>query len=232
MRHEDSFTYRSLFGGGHLSSLLSALVLLAVSYIVEHFANLYAFTYSIRPTSTFVGDLFLDNIPAVNLNFIIIEIALLSIVGGTIFVFLHPRRVVFSLKAVALFIIIRAVFTSLTHVGIYPDYIEPSLGFFGGVYTYLNFQTGFFFSGHTGLPFLIALIFWDRPLARNVLLLLSLVFAVAVLLAHIHYSIDVFAAPFMTYGIFKIAQRLFQRDYALTRAPLSPLQASAPVDGA
>jgi hypothetical protein len=46
-------------------------------------------------------------------------------------------------------------------------------------------------------------------------LILSFVFAVAVLLAHIHYSIDVFAAPFMAYGIFKVSQYLFLRDYKL-----------------
>jgi membrane-associated phospholipid phosphatase len=84
---------------------------------------------------------------------------------------------------------------------------------------YLNFQTGLFFSGHTALPFLVALIFWDNVRARTVLLLLSLVFAIAVLLAHIHYSIDVFAAPFMAYGIYAIAKYLFPRDYALIAPP-------------
>jgi membrane-associated phospholipid phosphatase len=107
------------------------------------------------------------------------------------------------------------LFVSLTHVGIYPGNIDPGLGFFDGLYSYLNFQTGFFFSGHTGLPFFMALIFWDKFSARVVFLILSFVFAVAVLLAHIHYSIDVFAAPFMAYGIFKIACYLFPRDYEL-----------------
>ncbi len=110
---------------------------------------------------------------------------------------------------------VRAVFISLTHVGIHPEAIVPGLGFFDGIYTYLNFQTGLFFSGHTGLPFLVALIFWDMPRVRYILLTLSFTFAAAVLLAHIHYSIDVFAAPFMAYGIFKIAQYLFHHDYEL-----------------
>lgn len=61
----------------------------------------------------------------------------------------------------------------------------------------------------------MALIFWDNFRARFVLITLSFVFAVAVLLAHIHYSIDVLAAPFMAYGIFGIAKRLFPRDYKL-----------------
>jgi hypothetical protein len=37
-----------------------------------------------------------------------------------------------------------------------------------------------------------------------------------VLFAHVHYSIDVFASPFMTYGIFTIAKTLFPQDYKTT----------------
>jgi len=216
MQHpQDPFTLRDIFRRERLSSLVFALALLGVAYIVEHFANIYAFAYSLRPSSNHVGDLILDNVPVIDLNFIIIEGALIAIVLGILYVLSKPRYVLFSLKALALFIIVRALFVSLTHVGIYPEHIAPGLGFFDGLYLYLNFQTGLFFSGHTGLPFLMALIFWQIPRTRYFFLSLSLISAVAVLLAHIHYSIDVFAAPFMAYGIFKIAQYLFPRDYAL-----------------
>ncbi len=217
MDRQDPFTYKDIFRDGRLFSLLTALFLLAGAYVAEYFAGVYELAYSMRPTSTYVGDLLLDNLPVVDLNFIIIEGALFSIVLGTAFVFSKPRYVLFTLKALALFIATRALFVSLTHVGIYPGNIDPGVGIFDGIYTYLNFQSGFFFSGHTGLPFLIALIFWENRRARVTLLILSSVFAVAVLLAHIHYSIDVLAAPFMTYGIFKIAQYLFPRDYALIK---------------
>lgn len=209
------FTLRNILSRERLPSLLGALALLGAAYVVEHFANLYAFAYSLRPTSNHVGDIILDNIPVVDLNFIIIEGALIAIILGTLFVFSKPRYVLFTLKTLALFIIIRALFISLTHVGIHPDNLAPGLGLFDAIYLYLNFQTGLFFSGHTGLPLLIAFIFWDIPWVRYTLLLLSFVFGVAVLLAHIHYSIDVFAAPFMAYGIFKIAKSLFPGDYAL-----------------
>lgn len=212
---KDSFSLIDIFKPDRRSSLAVALFLLSISYILEHFANVYELAYSMSPTFTYVGDLFLDNLPAINLNIIIIEGALLSIVLGTIFVFLNPRYILFSLKSLALLIAIRALFVSLTHVGIYPGNIDPGFGFFDGIYSYLNFQTGFFFSGHTALPFLLALIFWNRVRVRVVFLSLSFVFAVAVLLAHIHYSIDVFAAPFIAYGIFNIARCLFPQDYKL-----------------
>lgn len=221
MDQQDSFVLKDLFTRKYRYSLLGALALLGIAYIAEHFANLYELTYSLRPTSTYVGDLLLDNLPVVDLNFIIIEGALFSIVLGTLFVFSKPRYVLFSLKALALLIATRALFISLTHMGIYPGSIDPGVGIFNGIYLYLNFQTGFFFSGHTALPFLMALILWKKPLARLIFLSMSFIFATAVLLAHIHYSIDVFAAPFMAYGIFKIAQRLFPRDYKLIEHPSS-----------
>lgn len=215
MQPQDSFLLRDVFRRERLLSLIGALLLLGFAYAAEHTANVYALDYSQRPSTNHVGDIVLDNIPAVDLNFIIIEFAFASIVLGTLFVLTRPRAVLFSLKAAALLIIIRAFFISLTHVGIHPDTIAPGLGFFDAIYMYLNFQTGFFFSGHTGLPFLMALIFWDDVRARAAFLVLSLVFAIAVLFAHVHYSIDVFAAPFMAYGIFTIARHLFQKDYAL-----------------
>jgi hypothetical protein len=214
--HTDSFSVRDVFRRERFPSLLGAFALLGVAYIVEHFANVYAYDYSLRSTSNPVGDLILDNIPVVGLNFIIVEVALISIVLGALFVvFAKPRYVLFTLKAIALFIITRAIFISLTHVGIHPDNIMPGVGVFDSIYLYLNFQTGLFFSGHTGLTFLMALIFWKEFPVRVVFLSLSVVFAVAVLLAHVHYSIDVLAAPFITYGIYKIARFLFSRDYEL-----------------
>ena len=214
MRNKDPFTFYDLLKRENLYSLITSLVLLGFSFVFEHFASVYALDYSLRSTSRHVGDLFLDNIPVVNLNFIIVECALLAIVLGVVFVvFFRPRYLAFTLKALALFITIRAFFISLTHVGIYPDHITPGVGILDGIYTYLNFQTGFFFSGHTGVTFLCAIIFWKEPVVRNIFLATSFIFAVAVLLAHIHYSIDVLAAPFMTYGIFKLSQYFFAHDY-------------------
>lgn len=211
---QDSFSPWDLFASDRIYSLAGAFGLLILAYVAEHFANVYELEYSARSTSVSVGDLLLDNLPVVNLNFIIIEGALLSIVLGTAFIiFRRPRHILFSMKALAICIMARALFISLTHVGIYPGNISPGVGIFDAIYLYLNFQTGFFFSGHTALPVLMALIFWREPPVRAVFLGLAFVFGIAVLLAHIHYSIDVFAAPFIAYGMFKIARRLFPRDY-------------------
>jgi membrane-associated phospholipid phosphatase len=72
-----------------------------------------------------------------------------------------------------------------------------------------------FFSGHAGLPFLLALIFWDDVLLRTIFLGFSVLFSIVVLLGHLHYSIDVASAFFITFTIFVIAKKFFKKDWDL-----------------
>ncbi len=203
--------YKDFFTKERIRSLCVALLLIALALTFQYYAS----AYSTRNSSRFVGDIFLDNLPVVNMNGVIIEGALFTILISAILILSQPKYILFILKAIALFIAIRAFFVAATHLGIYPDQIVPDNGFLDRLYVALDLQAGYFFSGHTGLPFLMALIFWDKRFWRILYFVLSGVFGIAVLLAHVHYSIDVFAAPFMTYSIFKLAQYLFPEDYKL-----------------
>lgn len=171
--------------------------------------------YSERSATRFVGDVFLDNLPTVNLNFIVVEGALFLTLAIIILLVVRPRYLIFSLKSMSILIVVRSFFVTLTHLGIYPNPIIFDNTFFDRLYLLFNLQGGYFFSGHVGTLFLMALIFWDEKFWRWTFLALSVLMGVVVLLAHIHYSIDVFAAPFMVYGIFRIAQELFPTDYKL-----------------
>jgi len=186
--------------------------------IVALFIQFVAHQYSEKSATSFVGDLFLDNLPVVDFSYIIVNGAFLAIIIGLFLIILKPRYLVFSLKVVSFFIVTRAFFVTLTHIGIYPSQITLGDSPIDQFYMFLNLQDGFFFSGHTGMPFLGALIFWNEKFWRYFFIAVSILFGTAALFAHVHYSIDVFAAPFMTYAIFKFAElELFKKDYATMR---------------
>jgi hypothetical protein len=196
-------------------SLYLGLLLLALALVIHLSAGYYSSrrAFSAPP----VGDIFLDNLPVVNLDFLIVggDIIVFWIASITLFV-IRPRYLLFGVKAIALFIIVRAFFTSLTHIGVYPNGILPGIHNTGfAFYRLTNFEGSLFFSGHTGFPFLMALIFWNNIFLRRFFIAVTVVFGAAMLLAHVHYSIDVFAAPFIVYSIFAIAAKLFPRDHAL-----------------
>lgn len=194
-------------------SISLALVVLALG--VQHVADTYV--ASIRGTP--VDDLILSHIPTLDVDALIIWVSLLMPVIIIVLFLRKPKYLNFALRSSALFIIIRSALISLTHLGAHPHQLvlDPhSFGF--GVYNILyNTSNDFFFSGHTGLPFLAALVFWDEKFWRYFFFFASFIMGFGVLGAHIHYSIDVFAAPFMTYSIYIIAQRLFPHDYAISQ---------------
>ena len=207
-------SYRTFFSPTRIRSLLIGILFLALAFTAQSFAS----SYSMQNSGQFVGDFFLEHLPVIDLNFIIIECALFAIVFMTLFILSKPSSIIFTMKAVAIFVATRAFMISVTHLGVYPGQIVPDPGFFDGIYSALNLQAGYFFSAHTGLPILMALIFWDEKFWRYVFLAFSVIFGISVLIAHVHYSIDVFASPFMTYSIFKLSQYLFTEDYELMRA--------------
>ncbi|MEK7195150.1 MAG: phosphatase PAP2-related protein [Patescibacteria group bacterium] len=176
------------------------------------FVNYWAGTYATRTASNAVTDILLDNLPVINTDFIFSNGAIIFVLFMVILVASEPKRIPFILKSTALFVLIRSVFVTMTHIGPSPEQIILRADS-DDVIRYVAFGGDLFFSGHTGLPFLMALMFWGNRKLRFAFLFASVVAGVGVILGHLHYTIDVFAAFFITYGIFHIARRFFKKDY-------------------
>lgn len=188
-------------------SFIIGLSILVASLIVNFFAT--------RVTSEFrvvsVPDLILDRIPAVDLSFLYVwGIYFIVLVIILYPLLIQPEIASFTAKTIAAFILIRSFFILLTHTGVPAEFYNipqwSDLPFIRYFYT-----NDLFFSGHTGLPFLAALLFWENRVMRYFFLSASVIMAVTVLLMHAHYSIDVFAAYFITYSIYKVSDGIFNR---------------------
>jgi len=188
------------------TSALYSFLFLVASLMVNYAAGIYA----TERASNSVSDLFLDNLPTINVNFIFIYGFTFFILFIAALLIHQPKKIPFVIKSMALFIAIRAAFMTLTHIGPFPAHSFVETGNIIGKFT---FGADLFFSAHTGLPYLMALIFWPIPRVRLTFLATSVIFGASVLLGHLHYSIDVFAAFFITYSIFVISQKIFQKDY-------------------
>lgn len=173
-------------------------------------ANWYTARFDGLPSSL-PGDLILDHLPVVNVDLVFFWGIVAFIVLVVILGLKRPARIPFLLESAALFIAIRAFFVVLTHVSAPVDRSAVPLETF---FQRLIAGSGndLFFSGHTGFPFLMALLFWRDAFMRGVFLAMSLSYGLVVLLGHLHYSIDVFSAFFITYGIVHIARFLFPQD--------------------
>ncbi|MDO8443537.1 MAG: phosphatase PAP2-related protein [Candidatus Azambacteria bacterium] len=199
-----------------LFSAVLAFLFLAASLVINYAAG----NYATKVASNGVTDIILDNVPVIDVDFIYIYGALLFGLFMVILLIREPKQIPFVIKSAALFYLIRAIFISLTHIGPIIQQLPPDSNIF---YRNLIFGADYFFSAHTGLPFLAALVYWSNKYFRGIFLAFSIIFGISALLGHYHYSIDVFAAFFITYSIFHIARRFFSGEYKLFLKDLDSL---------
>jgi hypothetical protein len=191
-------------------SFLSGVILLLISLITQFFIS----GYVARSSSFSVTDIILSNTRVYDVGGIFVWGSIVLTIFGVLVALNRINRVPFMMKSVALFTLIRSVFVSITHISPFPTHVIITSAFFNKEVFYGIFTgNDLFFSGHTGIPFLLALMFWENKTLRKIFLGFSAMFAVVVLLGHLHYSIDVLSAFFITYTIFDICKFFFKKDW-------------------
>jgi len=138
-----------------LLSFLCGLILLATSLVVQFLAS----GYVARSGSAPVTDVVLSNTR-------VYEVGGIFVWGSVILTFIclwvlfrRPNYMPFVMKSIAIFTLIRSGFISLTHISPFPTRVLIDSTFFtreafSGIFT----GNDLFFSGHTGVPFLLALL--------------------------------------------------------------------------
>lgn len=185
-------------------STIVGFVLLILSLVVNYYAGLYA----TEKASLAVTDIILSNIPVYDVDGLFIYGPFVLWAFVIILSFIKPQRIPFVLKSIALFIFIRSVFITLTHIGPFPN----ALPLDSNLLKHFTSGSDLFFSAHTGLPFLMALVFHEYRQLLILFTVTAVFFGAIVLMAHLHYSIDVLAAFFITYTIYHMTCLFFKKD--------------------
>lgn len=187
-------------------------VIAIVAFSLSAYINYYAGTYATEQASNYVTDIILSNTPVFNVDDIFVYGSLVLSAFIVLLLIIHPKRIPFTLLSLALFVFTRSIFISLTHLGPFPYHAVLDLG---SITDKFIFGGDLFFSGHTGIPFLMALIFWKDRTLRYIFIIWSVGFGITALLGHLHYTIDVLSAFYITYTIFHISEILFKKEKEL-----------------
>lgn len=208
------FEWSELIAEQQLGPVLLSLLFFCISLVANYLGGVYASARVSNP----VTDLILNHLPVVDsriISLIFVEGAMLLWVFIAFLTLSRPKRLAFALSSIALFTTIRAFFVILTHLAPYAT--DVAVYSSNPIISKIVFKGDLFFSGHTGLPFLLALMFWPNVGLRRFFLITSVIFAATVLLGRLHYSVDVFGAYFITYTIFALSQWLFPAYYRRLR---------------
>ena len=171
---KDHFTNRHF-----LRAIALAIPLFGLALVI----NYYASNYADDVASNSVTDIILSNIPVYDVDGIFTYGSFFLVAAILFIIFRYLQSMPFVIEAVSLFVVVRSMFITMTHIAPFPTKIVLE----SDIMARISYGSDLFFSGHTGLPFLIALIYWDKPAVRYLFLSLSVMFATVVLLGHMHY---------------------------------------------
>ena len=185
------------------------LILLSIIFlIIAVVLNSLAGNYADRKGTVAVPDLILDNIPTLDLDFLFVYGIIAILIIFLIYtLFFKTKELHIVISQFSLLVLIRSFFVTLTHLSMPVNALIYTIPKF---FELFDFKNALFFSGHTATPFLGFLLFRKEKIGIF-FLIATIIMALTVLFMHVHYSIDVFSALFITYGSYKIGNWFFKK---------------------
>ena len=178
-----------------ITLLLLGIILISLARFLSVNEHLHGFVFN---------DPLLNLFPAVDVTWLIFVLIYLGLIIAVGILALHPRQLIIALQSYTLIAACRLITIYLLPLDAPPGIIplnDPFVEFFGGGNILLR---DLFFSGHTATMFLFFLTSPSRKL-KTIFLICTVLVAVCVLAQHVHYTIDVIIAPFISYTSYRIS---------------------------
>ena len=185
--------------------IITAVVVTAVIIAFSHFLHFVE-----QRKGVVLNDPLLNAFNPIDLTWLTFALIYISLIIFVVTTFNKPDKLLIAFQAYGLMLIFRTIAMYLTPFEA-PETIlllnDPFVQFFakGDILT-----KDLFFSGHTGTLFLVFLLAENKTL-KTIFLILTILVGSAVLLQHVHYSVDVFVAPFVAFGAYKITQQIHSK---------------------
>jgi len=186
---------------------ISSLVIAVISVVI----TLSLFSRFILLVEERKGVSFIDPLltffNAIDLNIFIFSLIYISLISGLIYLSGHPRDLLIALVAYIILVWVRMLMMYVLPLDPPPGTInlqDPIVFLIG---TGKPVTRDLFFSGHTSTLFLIFLCVKNKTL-KPIFLAATVFVGIAVMLQKAHYSVDVFAAPFISYAAYKISEKI------------------------
>lgn len=181
-----------------ISLILLAGVLAALAWFINYVENRQGVVFTDPVLNLF------DPIDLTWFTFSLIYFALIIAIVSLID---YPDRLLFALQLYSLMAFVRIIAMFLLPLNPPEQMIilkDPLVEFFGSGNTLTK---DLFFSGHTATLFILYLVS-ENKIIKIIFLISTILVAVFVLLQHVHYTIDVFAAIFFTYACYSLLEKV------------------------
>lgn len=181
----------------------SLFTTLAVLFLV----GLYLCYNESRTNGTVLNDFILNQIEPKDVSTLLFSITWICILGSLPILLRTPGRAIKIFWGISIMGLTRCVVMYLVPldppIGIIPlrdPFVE------GAFYDNKVLVKDLFFSGHTSNMVLLTL-FMDIKWIKNILVIASIVVGYLLMVQHVHYAIDIFAAPFFAYLAYKLSSK-------------------------
>uniref|UniRef100_A0A832D0B4 Sphingomyelin synthase-like domain-containing protein n=1 Tax=Ignavibacterium album TaxID=591197 RepID=A0A832D0B4_9BACT len=197
-------TWKDFFSShrNRIEFIISILLLVIVLFTLTNFLN-----YVESRNGFSFNDPILSLFEPIDLTWLTFTLIYGSLIAAIVNLIYKPDKLLFTIQFYTLMVVVRIISMWLLPLNPPEKMIllnDPFVEFFG---TGKTLTKDLFFSGHTATLFILFLTADDKLLKR-IFLLSTILVAISVLMQHVHYSIDVFAAIFFTYTCFQILKSL------------------------
>lgn len=177
-----------------LTIILLAILMISFSQFIQFIE---------KRNGAVLPDPLLNIFSPIDLTWLTFSLIYLSIIVFLISIIKEPDKLLIAMQAYGLMVIFRTIAMYLVPLEPPETMLllnDPFVQLFGKGEILTK---DLFFSGHTATLFLLFLL-TEKKTLKFIFLISTFIVGISVLLQHVHYSIDVFVAPFVAYGSYRI----------------------------